>query len=277
MTKLNEHIALNKIEYIFDSRILTHGLFWLVYYVTFSLIWVRPENGYFASFYLEFLLLPARILCVYCVIYVLLPKYLLEKYFGSFLIYYIALLSVATSLQSAAVWYFYNELYLQNLDPQFDTASVEVFTLGHWIKSLMLVNSTVIFLSALKILKHYFELEQKQAINEQSKQSADKLTLVSDRRNVVVDTDKILYIQGMGNYVEVYTNDGNKLVTYHSIKSILETLPKQFVRVQKSYVVNANYIESFNNTDLVIKGVVLPRGKDITDEFLTIAIQGTAK
>lgn len=261
MMTFNAKMLFDDKGYVFGSRLLTHGIFWLVYYVAFSLIWMREEQGYFASFYLEFLLLPPRILCVYCVVYALIPRYLLERRFSLFLTSYAAVLSVAASLQSGAIWFFYEGL----LYPQKET----LFTFHYWIRNLMLINSTVIFIGAISILKRYLDLKSQFDDLLDIKNSPQTLELVADRRTYVVETNEIAYVQGMGNYVEVHLENGKKLTTYSSIKSMLNRLPEGFVRVHKSYIVNSLHIESFSGGDICVGGVQIPRGKEQSDLQLT--------
>lgn len=252
--------------YLLGSRLLTHGIFWLTYYVAFSLIWMREEQGYFASFYLEFLLLPPRILCVYCVVYVLIPRYLLERRFSLFMTSYIAVLSVAASLQSAAIWFFYNGLLYPD--------STTLFTFHYWLKNLMLINSSVVFIGAISLVKRYLAVKHRLDAILMEKDSRQTLELIADRRTHIVYINDISYIQGMGNYVEVHLNSGKKLTTYSSIKSILLRLPAQFVRVHKSYIVNSNYIESFSANDITVLDKQIPRGKEQSDHQLAELIRG---
>ena len=103
----------NNSFYLFNSRIATHVLFWMAYYVLFGLIWVG-DKGYMASFYLEFVLLPTRILAVYITIYFLLPQYLLQKKYTHFLLGYGIVLLVGGLLQRVFIHLFYEELLLND-------------------------------------------------------------------------------------------------------------------------------------------------------------------
>ncbi len=55
-----------------------HLLFWLLYYLAFSLIWAKDGN-YYESFLLELLLLPFRMIAVYGMLYLVFPRSLLRK------------------------------------------------------------------------------------------------------------------------------------------------------------------------------------------------------
>lgn len=63
-------------------------------------------------------------------------------------------------------------------------------------------------------------------------------------RKVVVN--EILYIKAIQNYVKIYMKKGS-LVVHRTLKSFEEQLAThQFLKVQKSYIVNFNEVESFD-------------------------------
>ena len=258
---MTEEIAISDIRqrfYLFGSRAATHIVFWLGYYIVFSLIWMQPERGYFASFYLEFVLLPPRLLAVYGMIYFLMPRYLLAERYLAFLAGYAGLLALAATLQRLSGFYFYEYLLVGSSDTFFDLAAL--------VRSIVLVNTTVIFVAAVKMYQFYLlEAYRNRAIG-----AGDKpITLKADRRTHIVAPDDILYIEGMGNYVSYYLDGGDKLVVYSSIKAAHRELPEQFVRLQRSYIVNRRHIQSFNAEKVFVGGHELPRGKDVADSVLT--------
>jgi hypothetical protein len=256
MTKFSSIQWFNNKGHLFSSRALTHGLFWVSYYLMFSLIWMRPDTGLYASFLLEFLLLPARILCVYCVIYVLIPRHLLAKRFTLFFIQYLALLAVAATLQSLVITYFYQ--------PIINAPNLTPFTPSQWVKNLMLINSTVIFLGFVSLLKKHLTLLE----HENDKPKLEKIKIVADRRTHLIDTQSILYVSAMGNYVEVFLDNDKRIVTYSSLKAFQQKLPEGFLRIHKSHVVNLTHVDSFNTQEVVIAGTSLPRGNECSDEQL---------
>jgi two-component system LytT family response regulator len=69
----------------------------------------------------------------------------------------------------------------------------------------------------------------------------------SGSKTVKVYFDKILYIEGMRDYLQIHTED-NKIMTLLNFKKMEELLdPKKFIRVHKSYIIavdKINYIES---------------------------------
>lgn len=242
--------------YLFGSRAATHILFWVGYYLLFSLVWMKPEQGYFASFYLEFVLLPPRVLAVYGMIYILLPQYLLTERYREFFALYAVLILIAALVQRVSGYFFYDYLLLGMVQPFFD--------LGALVQSVVLVNTTVVFVGAVKMYQFYLV----ERAGNSASANASPITVKSDRRMHLLQPDDILYIEGMGNYVTYHLNNGKKLVVYSSIKAALDELPQQFFRLHRSYILNRRHIGSFSAENVVVGDHTIPRGKDVPDELL---------
>lgn len=240
--------------YLFDSKLLTHVLFWVLYYFSFSLIWVS-KLGYFASFYLEFILLPVRVIACYVVIYWLLPRLLLPRKYLKFLGSLVLLLLLCGLLQRLVVYAFYEEFIIQG--------GVDLFQPAAVLKASLLVNTTVMLVMTIKLVGL---LQAERARNQ--KLNLTDLIIKAERRTHIVNTEDVLFIEGLGNYIKIFLSNGRELTTYMSIKSILEQLPSNFIRCHKSYVINTNHIHSFNNENIQIRSQKIPRSKGISDEEL---------
>ncbi len=64
--------------------------------------------------------------------------------------------------------------------------------------------------------------------------------------------EEIEYLQKDGNYMNYYVS-GKKIMARQSISEALNSLPDNFIQIQKSYIVNFTKIDAIN-TDLVIIG-----------------------
>ncbi len=74
----------------------------------------------------------------------------------------------------------------------------------------------------------------------------------ADRKYVRIRVQYILYIEGLKDYVIIHLLD-KKVVTRMTVKAMEDTLPKHsFLRVNKSYIVNKEKIDSFDNNDVFI-------------------------
>ncbi|WP_029292637.1 LytR/AlgR family response regulator transcription factor [Chryseobacterium hispalense] len=106
----------------------------------------------------------------------------------------------------------------------------------------------------------------------------DHFFVKADRKIFKVYFKDILYIEGLKDYVIMHTGN-QKIITAMNIKTIHDRLPKnKFVRVSKSYIVNANHIESVDNNTVYIGINEIPIGNIYRDyffdEFVTKKILG---
>ncbi|MEO9869513.1 LytR/AlgR family response regulator transcription factor [Ekhidna sp.] len=240
--------------YLFNSRILTHISFWLGYFLLFGFIWTRDGN-YSSSYFLEFVLLPIRIGVVYASLYYLLPRYLLKKKFALFLVSYSGLLLFGSILQRFFIHFFYEQQTNFDLINILDPAAV--------LRAFILINSTALFLLALKILFLYLE---ERSINQPIHD--EKIEVKSDKRFYRIHPSDILYLEGLGNYVTYYLRNGTKIIGYNSLKNANNELPDYFVRIHKSFIVNTNQVISYDKHNVEIaKEKFLPIGNSYEFEI----------
>lgn len=102
--------------------------------------------------------------------------------------------------------------------------------------------------------------------------SEEVLTVKSDRRYVRLRVDEITFVEGLKDYLIIHTAD-RRIVTRMTVKSLEEALPPQFLRVGKSYIVNRDKIDSFDNNDLYIGSSVVPIGVSYKQEVLKILLR----
>ena len=242
-----------KNNYLLGSRVLTHILFWVLYYILFSLIWAK-EGRYFASFGLEFILIPLRILASYFVIYFLIPRQLLKGQELKFGIMYLIVILFGGLLQRIFTYYFYELVILE------ETSGL--LTMQSLIKSVILINSTVLFLSALKIFKHW---KIQQLDLRESKQKL--IEIRANKRNYRINTSEIMYVEALGNHVIFYLTRARKLISYISLKEAECRLPENFMRSHKSFLINKDLVESYNSETVDISGRVLPISRSIQINF----------
>ncbi|WP_062058282.1 LytR/AlgR family response regulator transcription factor [Aquimarina longa] len=230
-----------------------HILFWVSYYIVFGFIWVK-EDGYKASFYLEFVLLPVRIFCVYFTVLYLIPQFLLKKHFLKFITFYILLLFFASSIQRVFIHFFVDD---------FDTFNaIQVFGFDTLLRAMVLINSTVFFVSSIYILQYYFKEKER---NESSLKEGNRvLELKSNKRIYTISEDEIVHIEGLGNYVTYHLIDNTTIVVYSGLHKTLNELSDNFIRIHKSHIINKNRIKSYNKENIeLVNGKLLPIGNSI--------------
>jgi len=83
----------------------------------------------------------------------------------------------------------------------------------------------------------------------------------TERKTVKVMLDDILYIEGMGNYVKIFTGNG-MVITKNSMTTVETMLPEgSFIRTHRSFIVSKSKIGSFNSEVVAIGKTEIPIGK----------------
>lgn len=89
----------------------------------------------------------------------------------------------------------------------------------------------------------------------------------SDRRFFKINLKDILFIEGLKDYV-IIQMEGQRVITRMNVKNIHDLLPKSiFLRINRSYIVNKNQIDSFDNNDVFIKTHEIAIGNSYRDTF----------
>jgi two-component system, LytTR family, response regulator LytT len=98
----------------------------------------------------------------------------------------------------------------------------------------------------------------------------DCLFIKKDHMFFKVRIKDILFIKGVGNYLEVYLNDGNKYLIRSTMGSFLQCLSQfTFFQCHKSYIINLDYIEIVSYTFVKIKENKIPLSKNKKDKLLS--------
>ncbi|KUG06418.1 LytR/AlgR family response regulator transcription factor [Solirubrum puertoriconensis] len=95
----------------------------------------------------------------------------------------------------------------------------------------------------------------------------DAMFVKNEHRLQRVAFNDILYIEGMKEYLMIYTL-GSKILTLQSFKRVEEVLPPdRFARIHKSYIVALNHIEHVERSKVQVAGRLLPIGDTYRDSF----------
>lgn len=101
---------------------------------------------------------------------------------------------------------------------------------------------------------------------------ADFLFIKGDSKNkfLKLNFNEILYIEGLKNYVSIFTTT-QRLVTYQTLRELSEQLPPPaFCRIHKSYIVPLARIRMIDGNTLYIGDKPLPIGNTYREEFLKL-------
>lgn len=98
----------------------------------------------------------------------------------------------------------------------------------------------------------------------------DAMFVKNEHRLQRVAFDDILYIEGMKEYLMIYTTTG-KVLTLQSFRRVEEVLPpERFARIHKSFLVSMSRIEHVERGKVQVAGRLLPIGDTYRESFAAL-------
>lgn len=143
----------------------------------------------------------------------------------------------------------------------FAVESYEVNAIDYLLKPFSLER----FNKAIEKTKEIIEKKTNQETIEQS------IFVRSDRKEIRVKIDDILFIQSMSNYYVVTTTE-KKIIGYGSISTLESTLQAfNFIRIHRSYLVAKNKIGTIATNSIIVSTYELPIGRNYRKNIDNIA------
>ena len=97
----------------------------------------------------------------------------------------------------------------------------------------------------------------------------DFIYVRSERKQVKINFDTILYIESLKDYVKIYTADKN-YVTKYGISAFYKELDDRFTRTHRSYIVNLNKITAYTKNDIEIDKFEIPIGENYKENIMNL-------
>jgi DNA-binding LytR/AlgR family response regulator len=127
----------------------------------------------------------------------------------------------------------------------------------------------------LKSVNKYYQVTQEDvqnAVPEHNNFSSEEtyIYVKENKRVIKLQLDDILYIEGLSEYVQIYTGK-KKIITKISMTSLEDKLPGNgFLRIHKSFIVSLSKIEAFTSNTIEVPGKELPIGRSYKTSVLDV-------
>jgi len=123
------------------------------------------------------------------------------------------------------------------------------------------------FLKAAQKARKQSELEA--SVLPSIEANSQFLFLKSEYKIRRINFNDILYIEGLKDYIKVYTTGEDKpVLSLNSIKSLEQKLPEdQFMRVHRSFIVNLNKIDTIERSRIIFGKTYIPVSDQYKDKF----------
>lgn len=122
------------------------------------------------------------------------------------------------------------------------------------------------FLKAANKALQWCEMSGKQRVGEKEQES---IFVKADYKLIRVDLAKVLYIEGLKDYVKIYLEDETQpVVSLMSLKSLEELLPSSsFIRVHRSFIVRLDKVKVIERNRIVFGKEYIPISDSYKDKF----------
>ncbi|WP_159467774.1 LytTR family DNA-binding domain-containing protein [Dyadobacter sp. 3J3] len=149
--------------------------------------------------------------------------------------------------------------------PSFALESFQLDVLDYLLKPITFER----FFKAASKAKEYHQLINRDITNGNSPEAAADYFFVKcgNKYEKIILAD-ILFIEGMQNYVTIYTDKG-KFVTLLYMKNLEQNLDSRFfIRVHKSYIVSVNRVEGIEGNEIFIQSHRIPVSRNHREQVL---------
>ena len=148
--------------------------------------------------------------------------------------------------------------------------SADIIFLQRMLIALLVIGTG----TAYKVFFFWIEEEkQKKILQEQVKEDnrevEEYIYVKSDLKMVKILISEIMYIESANEYIKIYLDSGDSIMTFMRLKNMETKLPEnKFMRVQRSFIVNLEKIQSVEkNRIFVEQKEFIPIGQQYKERF----------
>ena len=118
------------------------------------------------------------------------------------------------------------------------------------------------FIVAVNKAKDFFDF-----VHNKLPHKSNYLFVRSEYSLVKIPIEDIMYIEGLADYLKIHLPDTKPIIIRMTMKSILEKLSRDFIRVHRSFIVPISKIEGVRSKTITISGSQIPIGVSYLEAF----------
>lgn len=236
-------------------------IFWLIVSIILVVVFGKTAGSYIYAFYFVSFFIPIIIASSWVINSILVPGYLLRKRYLKFIIYlvytFIISIDLVFVLMLAAC------LVLASYDHD------NIWTIMTNFRIMPLLTYLIVLISAfVSMVRQYLRLQS--LTGPSGKGREGYITVRSERKNRRIERESILYIESMADYVRIFLEGGERVITRTNISLLDTMLSDKYLRIHRSYIVNTSKIESFTREKVIISGKDLPVSRTYRSRVMEI-------
>jgi len=126
------------------------------------------------------------------------------------------------------------------------------------------------FLKAVNKASNVLQAEESNQAPASSDFENDYIFVKADQKMVKLKYDDIFYVEGMKDYVKIFTPE-KMIVTLQTMKNMEANLgPRGFKRIHRSFIISIDKIKSVMGNSVEVKDKFIPIGQNYKEDFFEI-------
>ncbi len=259
----------SKVKQLSNSNKKSEGLyqavFWVSVLIILTFIFGCYQHDYSQSFYFTFFLLPVMIGTSWFFNGFLIPRYILQKKYKVFILYFIYSVIISLYLELWALTlslYLLAKLYYNRLNPR----ETDIFLLTVILYFFVFLNGLISYIN--KYMNNQSALNSlEKLVNNYRK---GYLYVRANRKNVSIPYDNIQLIESFGDYIKIHQSTGVVIISKEKIGKIEKDLPENFIRIHRSFIINRDKAGIITSEFIQILDKELPIGRKYKNSIFSI-------
>ncbi|MFY0598232.1 MAG: LytTR family transcriptional regulator [Cyclobacteriaceae bacterium] len=236
-------------------RIIWHIIYWILVLLFLTLFFGQNWENHILAFYFSCLLLPIVVGTTYFFNMYLVPRYLITGRYWTLALYSFYMLVVSLYIEVLVALLSFIVIANYKLAVM-SVMSTSVFVLGVILYLIVFVTSFIRLV--IQFRKKSQQLESLENAEKRNKKTS--ITIRADRKNQQVALEELLYIESLDDYVKLVT-ETRELMTREKISKLHSSLPRRFVRIHRSFVINMEKVSSYTHERVMMNETALPIGR----------------
>lgn len=251
-----------------SKRLLLHTSYWVLILLFLTIVFGFSWQSHLLAFFFAILLLPVVMVSSYFFNLFLVPRYLLTKDYKRFALYFLYMIVLSLYLEMLVALFSF-VIIAETNTALVDLEGISIFKLGMTLYLIVFITGFINMIIHLQQTeKHVETLRSDLERNEQQ-----TLLIRADRKNHLIPLDTLIYIESLNDQVKVFM-ENDELLTREKITSLAEKLPDQFIRIHRSFLVNADKVISYTSTTVEINDTTLPISRTYKQKALDLLDSG---
>jgi hypothetical protein len=232
-------------------------IFWGIVSILLLILFGASSGNYTYSFYFLSFFMPVVMITSWVFSNYLVPVYLLKKRYRKFFLY--SFYTLVISLDIEFILVFLAFLLMSIYDFQNMRTIVDSYK---WMPVVMYF---IVLLNGFITVAA--ELIRKQG--SAAGITGENIMVRSERKNRQISLHTILFLESMADYVKIFLDTGEVVITREKISALHDRLSGRFLRIHRSYVVNRDRLDSYNREEVSIGNKELPVSRTYKKEFIS--------